>query len=50
MSYAKAFNDKIFEFQKAWGYETKAFPTKPSDENVVTVAKELLIKYEKDFD
>jgi alpha-N-acetylglucosaminidase len=47
---AEAFNDKLFEFQSAWGHETKEFPVKPSGEDVVTVAKELLKKYEKEFD
>jgi hypothetical protein len=46
---AKAFDQKILEFSKAWGKETTTFPTKVSGENTVNLSKELLRKYENAF-
>jgi alpha-N-acetylglucosaminidase len=45
-----SFNKKILAFQTEWGKERKSFPAVVSGENPVTVAKELLEKYEKEFE
>ncbi|MDR3234359.1 MAG: alpha-N-acetylglucosaminidase C-terminal domain-containing protein [Planctomycetaceae bacterium] len=46
---AKAFDQKMLRLTKAWGSETTTFPTKVSGENAVSIAKELLGKYEEDL-
>jgi alpha-N-acetylglucosaminidase len=45
----RAFDKKIVELELAWAKETTLFPTQPSGENPITIAKELLSKYESDF-
>jgi alpha-N-acetylglucosaminidase len=45
-----SFDRKILAMQTEWGKERKSFPAVSSGENPVTVAKELLEKYEKEFE
>jgi alpha-N-acetylglucosaminidase len=47
---ADSFNKKILAFQTEWGKDNKSFPAVPSGENPITVAKELLAKYENEFE
>jgi alpha-N-acetylglucosaminidase len=47
---ADAFDKKILAFQTEWGKDRKSFPAVSSGENPVTVAKELLEKYEREFE
>ncbi|MDR3141113.1 MAG: alpha-N-acetylglucosaminidase C-terminal domain-containing protein, partial [Tannerellaceae bacterium] len=47
---ADSFNKKVRAFMAEWGKERKSFPVVSSGENPVTVAKELLEKYEKEFE